>query len=116
MANPTPKRRVITKAKTPLQQVCMQYGKDCRALSNSYLLERFLKENGFSAQAGDVGNAIAIAKQVARRNYFRDRKKLQPDWKDWDQQNTLQQLENIAAGVPLFNKMDRSCHPLDPID
>lgn len=72
--------------RSPLQKVCMQYGIDCRALSNSYTLSRFLRENGQPDMASNVEIAMARAKTVARQKYFANRKALQPDWKDWDQE------------------------------
>lgn len=76
----------MAKQQSPLQQVCMQYGKDCFRLSNSYELARFLRENGQEGMAMAVDAAIYRAKAIARRNYFNNRKALQPDWKDWDAQ------------------------------
>lgn len=71
---------------SPLQKVCMQYGKDCFALSNTWTLARFLRENGQEEMAMAIDAAIYRAKAIARRNYFNNRKALQPDWKDWDAQ------------------------------
>jgi hypothetical protein len=64
----------------------MQYGKDHFRLSNSYDLARFLRENGQEATALSVEAAIYRAKNIARQNYFKNRKVLQPDWKDWNEQ------------------------------
>lgn len=73
--------------RSPLQKVCLQYGIDCRALSNSYTLSRFLRENGQADMASNVEIAVARAKTVARQKYFANRKALQPDWKDWDEES-----------------------------
>jgi hypothetical protein len=72
--------------RSPLQKVCLQYGTDCRVLSNSHTLARFLRENGQPDMASNVEIAMARAKTVARQKYFTNRKALQPDWKDWDEQ------------------------------
>lgn len=71
--------------RSPLQKVCLQYGLDYRALSNSYTLARFLRENGQPDMASNVEIALARAKSVARQKYFTNRKVLQPDWKNWDE-------------------------------
>lgn len=71
---------------SPLQKVCMQYGRDHFRLSNSYDLARFLRENGQAELAFAVDAAIYEAKNIARQNYFKNRKALQPDWKDWNEQ------------------------------
>lgn len=78
------RNRPIRREQSPLQQVCMQYGKDCFRLSNSYELAKFLRENGLSVAAYEVEAAIIVAKRAARQNYFNNRKAIQPDWKDWD--------------------------------
>lgn len=74
------------KEQSPLQKVCMQYGKDCFAMGNTWTLIRFLKANGQHATALQVEAALGRAKTIARANYFARRKELQPDWKDWDAQ------------------------------
>lgn len=74
------------KEQSPLQKVCMQYGKDCRALSNSYLLADYLRKNDSRDLASAVETAIARARTIARESYFAKRKELQPDWKDWKEQ------------------------------
>lgn len=74
------------KEQSPLQKVCMQYGKDCRALSNTYLLVKFLKANGQEEAAKQVEAARFNAKRIAKENYFANRKALQPEWKDWFEQ------------------------------
>ena len=72
--------------RSPLQKVCLQYGKDCFAMSNTWALIQFLKANGQRATASQVEAALSRAKTIARANYFARRKELQPDWKDWDAQ------------------------------
>lgn len=74
------------KEQSPLQKVCMQYGKDCFAMSNTWALIQFLKSNGQHATALQVEAALSRAKTIAKCNYFTRRKVLQPDWKDWDAQ------------------------------
>lgn len=81
-----------TKDQSPIQKVCMQYGKDCFAMSNTYTLCRFLRDNGQGDIANNVEIAIRRAREIAKRNYFSARKELQPDWKDWNQQ-TQEQLD-----------------------
>lgn len=76
----------MAREQSPLQKVCMQYGRDHFRLSNSYELARFLRENGQHTDANAVEYAINQAKQLARLNYFKNRKALQPDWKDWNEQ------------------------------
>lgn len=71
---------------SPLQQVCMQYGKDMRAVSNSHMLSQFLRLHGKKAEARAVETALETARVIARENYFKHRKSLQPDWKDWKEQ------------------------------
>ena len=71
------------KPQTELQKVCLQYGKDCWAFSNSYTLARFLRENGQPILASAVEDATYHAKEIAKRRYFEGRKALQPDWEDW---------------------------------
>jgi hypothetical protein len=74
------------KEQSPLQKVCMQYGKDCFAMGNTWTLSRFLRANGQHDVANNVEIALMRAKSIARANYFARRKELQPDWKDWDAQ------------------------------
>ena len=74
------------KEQSPLQKVCMQYGKDCRALSNTYLFAKFLKANGQEEVAKQIEAACFNAKRIAKENYFANRKALQPEWKDWSEQ------------------------------
>ena len=74
------------KEQSPLQKVCMQYGKDCFAMGNTWTLIRFLRANGQHDVANNVEIALMRAKSIARANYFARRKELQPDWKDWDAQ------------------------------
>lgn len=76
------------KEQSPLQKVCMQYGKDCFAISNTWALIQFLRANGQHDVAHNVEIALSRAKTIARANYFARRKELQPDWKDWDTQRT----------------------------
>lgn len=71
---------------SPLQQVCMQYGKDCRRLSNSYELAKLLRESGEVGAAQAVEGAIQYAKNIVKQKYFYNRKAIQPDWKDWNEQ------------------------------
>lgn len=72
---------------TELQKVCLQYGKDCWELSNSYQLAEFLKRNGQKELGYAVQQAMSIAKSIARQRYFDSRKALDPEWKNWDEQN-----------------------------
>jgi hypothetical protein len=74
------------KEQSPLQKVCMQYGKDCFAMGNTWTLIRFLKANDQHVTALQVEAALSRAKSIARANYFARRKELQPDWKDWKEQ------------------------------
>lgn len=82
------------KEQSPLQKVCMQYGKDCFAMGNTWTLIRFLKANGQSDVAHNVEIALGRAKTIARANYFARRKELQPDWKDWDAQMAEAMADN----------------------
>lgn len=84
------------KEQSPLQKVCMQYGKDCFAMSNTWTLIRFLRANGQGDVANNVEIALQRAKSIARANYFAKRKELQPDWKDWD----TQMAEAMAEDQP----------------
>jgi hypothetical protein len=84
----------MAREQSPLQKVCMQYGKDCFALSNTWTLARFLRENGQVELANNVEIAINRARLIAKQNYFNNRKALQPDWKDWDAQRDWS-LEDI---------------------
>ena len=85
------------KEQSPLQKVCMQYGKDCFAMSNTWALIQFLKANGQSGVANNVEIALMRAKSIARANYFARRKELQPDWKDWDAQVAEAMAEDDGA-------------------
>jgi hypothetical protein len=69
-----------------LQKVCLQYGRDCWKLSNSYQLAEFLKRNGQRELGYAVQQGIHTAKSIARQRYFEARKSLDPEWKDWDEQ------------------------------
>lgn len=73
------------KPRSKLQNVCMQYGKDCRDIANSYRLTKFLLENGQADLANNITIAISRARRIARDNYFKSRKELQPEWKDWNE-------------------------------
>lgn len=85
-----------TKERTPLQKVCLQFGMDCYAASSSYGLIKLLKSQGQTDLATNVEIALRRAKEKAKLNYFQQRKELQPDWKDWDDQREelLKQLPN----------------------
>lgn len=85
------------KEQSPLQKVCMQYGKDCFAIGNTWTLIRFLRANGQHDVANNVEIALTRAKSIARANYFTRRKELQPDWKDWDAQMAEAMAEDDGA-------------------
>lgn len=86
------------KEQSPLQKVCMQYGKDCFAMGNTWTLIRFLRANGQHDVANNVEIALMRAKTIARANYFARRKELQPDWKDWD----VQMAEAMARDYGVY--------------
>lgn len=69
-----------------LQKVCLQYGRDCWEQTNVCGLINFLRRNGKHEEAYVLARLAQEAKILARDNYFRERKKLQPDWKDWSEQ------------------------------
>jgi hypothetical protein len=75
-----------TKERSELQKVCMQYGKDCFAAASTDGLIRLLNSQGQYELAGNVTTALMQARTQAKLNYFSKRKKLQPDWKDWQEQ------------------------------
>lgn len=75
--------RKAPKPQTELQKVCLQYGKDCWALGNSFTLARFLRSNGEPKLADAVEEAMYRAKGIAKQRYFEGRKAIQPDWEDW---------------------------------
>lgn len=83
-------KEVKTKKKrkppSELQKVCMQYGRDVYRIQNVRQLAEYLEEQGYPSIALSVTNAYQAANQLAKTKYFKERKKLQPDWKDWDQQ------------------------------
>lgn len=69
-----------------LQKVGLQYGRDCWAISSTAGLIRFLRQTGRLELAEAVSSAVHTARLSAKAKYFRQRKKLQPDWKNWDEQ------------------------------
>lgn len=86
------KPRKNRKPPSELQKVCMQYGRDVFRIQNTRQLAEYLEEQGYPSIALSVTNAYRAAGQLAKTKYFKERKKLQPAWKDWDQQV----LENLA--------------------
>lgn len=81
---------------TPVQQACLQLGRDSFMLSCTSELVRFLKKNGAEQAAREVQQAVWMAKLISKANYKMLRKKLDPDWKDpWEE--TLTQLAPIDS-------------------
>lgn len=78
--------RKATKPQSPLQKVCMQYGRDCFQAGSTAGLIRLLKAQGHKELAERVEHAYFMARLTAKKQYFRDRKLLQPEWKNWTEQ------------------------------
>lgn len=87
------------KARAPskLQNVCLQYGRDCWSISNNPGLARFLRSEGHVEAAETVAHLIRFARSLAKSKYYRERKKLQPNWKTWEEQLREQQLREELA-------------------
>ena len=76
---------------TPLQKVCLEYGRIHWRASNTYDLIRYLLEQGMEEEASLLmeirSRAIGRAKEV----YYRERKRLQPDWEPTEDDELIEE-------------------------
>ena len=69
---------------SPLQEVCLEYGRHYWRVNNTYEFGKLLRELGLENEAALLVEIRLRAHHRAKEVYYQKRKLLQPDWEpDW---------------------------------